>query len=133
MDFSELILLLHNEVQKCYDYVDASSKANDENQGGIHIAMDKIELELPISLTEVEIKHTKEDFKKFPVKLQAFKRPFDAQFYGERIEKFDLTKIKKLEGKKIGAKIISQSDNSTDAVIPELITRMRITLRPIIK
>lgn len=133
MDLSELLLLLHSEVQKCYDYVDDSSRNDDGIGGGLHISMEKIEIELPISLAQEEIQHTQSEFKKMPVKLQKFKRPFDEKFYGDRLKGFDVDKFKTIKGKTLGATVLNTNDKLNENFTPEFTGKLRITLKPIVK
>ena len=142
MDLSELILLMHHEVQKTYDLVDIAAK---ESGSSLHISLERIEIELPASLSEEEVSVAEKDIQHLPISLQQFKKPFTVNAFGKflqvKTEVSTKTKSKTktkaksatIKGKTIGIKVLGPNDKLNEDLSAEFVGRLRIVLKPVIK
>jgi|GEM_PF-2650615 len=132
MEIAELILMLQNEVQRSYDLVEESLRNNSSNP--IYINIEKMEIELPVTMRENEKKVDISKLKKQAVAEQKFHLPFDLQtiVQSNKIDFIKTLKQKELKGKTIQIELLSESDQKGSPISSEKIGRIRLTLKPIL-
>jgi hypothetical protein len=132
MEIAELILMLQNEVQRSYDLVEESLRNNSSNP--IYINIEKMEIELPVTMRENEKKVDVSKLKKQAVAEQKFHLPFDLQtiVQSNKIDFIKTLKQKELKGKTIQIELLSESDQKGSPISSEKIGRIRLTLKPIL-
>lgn len=132
MEIAELILLLQHEVQRSYDLVEESIRNDSSNP--IYVTIEKMEIELPVIMSETEKKVDLAQLKKQTVAEQKFHLPFDLQTVMDR-QKTDFIKNltkKELKGKTIQIQVLSDQDQKANTIGSESIGRIRLTLKPIL-
>jgi len=132
MEIAELILMLQNEVQRSYDLVEESLRNNSSNP--IYINIEKMEIELPVTMRENEKKVDISKLKKQAVAEQKFHLPFDLQtiVQSNKIDFIKTLKQKELKGKTIQIELLTESDQKGSPISSEKIGRIRLTLKPIL-
>jgi hypothetical protein len=133
MEIAELILLLQNEVQRSYELIEDTIK--DGSSTPIYISIDKMEIELPIVVTEKEKELSVEDLKKESIALQKFQLPFSlmAISKADKSEYIKQLKEKQVKGKSIQVEVLNESNEKTQSLTPEKIGRLRLYLKPVLK
>jgi len=132
MDLSELIVMLHHEVQKSYDFIDAAAKSQTPGLPVIYISLEKMEVEVPVAMSERKSTFKYKDFKGEPLHIQNFKLPYNAEIFRELPIKSP-EEISVIKGKAVSIQILGPEDQKTENLEKEFVGRMRITLKPIIK
>ncbi len=130
MDLSELLVMLQYEIQKSYDFVEEISRAEkDEKTSVLHIVLERVELELPITLGETYTLFEPEKVKELPLPAQKLALPYKAQTAAKKGK----VPEKKFGGKIISAKLIGATDKIDRRATPERIGRIKIVLKPILE
>jgi hypothetical protein len=132
MEIAELILLLQHEVQRSYDLVEESLRNNSSNP--IYVNIEKMEIELPVVMSESEKKVDVSQLKKQTSAEQKFHMPFDLQTMTRRNKTDFIKDVKKKEltGKTIQIQILSENDQKGNPIGAEKIGRIRLTLKPLL-
>jgi hypothetical protein len=130
MDLSELLILLHYEVQKSYDFVHAITRSEgDKNTSVLHIALEQVEIELPVSLEERDAVFEPKKFKGLPIAVKMLNVPYSAKSTSEKIE----IPKKELKGKAIAVKIVGPIEKVDKRFVKENLGRIKVVLKPILK
>ncbi len=80
MTLSELILLLHYEVQKSFNLVDELANSNDsQNTVNVHLGMEKFEITIPISINERDMYYSEVNRKVEDERFRKFHYPLIIQ------------------------------------------------------
>jgi hypothetical protein len=132
MDLSELIVMLHHEVQKSYDFIDAAAKINTPGVPVIHISLEKMEVEVPVAVSERRSTFKYENFKGEPLHIQNFRLPYSAEVF-KKIPIQRPENMEVIKGKSVSVEILGPEDQKAENLVKEFVGRMRITLKPIIK
>lgn len=128
-----MILLLHHEVQRSYDFVETTARETPSNTSNIYMAIDKLEVELPVVLHSAEKKVSKSNLKKEKGSIRKFNAPFELRNYaGAGLEELLKATSKDLKGKSIQLQIVGPEEAKSPDLSPEKIGRVRITLKPIV-
>jgi hypothetical protein len=129
MDLSELVVLLHYEVQKSYDFVEAVSRTEaDGNASVLHLALEQVEIDLPASLEEVDSIFDPQKVIELPLSTKLLKVPYTPE---SATQKGWLPK-KAVIGKAVSVKSVSPIEKPDQRVAAETIGRIRVILKPII-
>ena len=129
MDFSELLILLHYEVQKSYDFVHAITRADgDKNTSVLHIALERVEIDLPVSLEERDAVFDPKKFKGLPKAVKMLNVPYSAKLTAEKIQ----IPRKEVRGKAISMKIVGPIEKIDESVVKENLGRIKVVLKPIL-
>jgi len=134
MELSELIGLLKYEIQKSYDFsTNLARKDIDDNTSVINIELEKIEFDLPLLLTEKEVEFNRADKKHQG--LPKFAKLFRMPFLPERLSNIPAGRVPKgtIKGRIIDVDLIGPTENIDDSITKEIITRMKIVLKPVLK
>lgn len=130
MDFSELLNLLHYEVQKSYDFVHAITRAEgDKNTSVLHIALERVEIDLPVTLEERDAVFEPKKLKGLPKAVKKLNVPYSEKTAADKIH----LPRKEVKGKAVSMKIIGPIEKIDERVSKENIGRIKVVLKPIIK
>ncbi len=126
MTLSELILLIHWEVQKSFNLVDELSKSDDStNATNIHLGMEKFEITIPISINENEMDYSEVNRKVEDERFRKFYYPLIIQSDKEIKGKVKGISAKK-KGKVLEVEVKSIVDEKSNP--KERLGQMTITL-----
>lgn len=129
MDFSELLILLHYEVQKCYNFVEAITRVEgNKDISVLHIALERVEIDLPVTLEERESVYDPKVLKGLPEAVKMLNVPYSAKLIAERIR----IPQEEVKGKAISVKIVGPIEKIDERVVKENIGRIKVILKPII-
>jgi hypothetical protein len=129
MDLSELIVLLHYEVQKSYDFVDRVSRTETEpNVSFLHLALEQVELELPVRLEERDAIFDPKKVIGLPRSAQLLQVPYTP----DSATKKDWLPNEPTTGKAVGVNIVGPIEKIGQPTITENIGRLKVVLKPIL-
>lgn len=128
MKLTDLINLLHSEVQKSYDFIEEASFSR-RTDSGIHIALEKMEVDIPVTFDEKQELFNQRKVKKLPQIAQKLQVPYSAENFviSEKIDK-----LKNFKGKNLEVNLISNTEKVTSDTLSKF-GRIKITLIPIKK
>jgi|GEM_PF-7021617 len=130
MDFSEFLILLHYEVQKCYDFVEAITRVEgNKDISVLHIALEKVEIDLPVSLEGRDVAFDPKKLEGLPESVKMLSVPYTAKSVAEKVRLHQ----EPFTGKAISVKIVGPVEKIDERVVKENIGRIKVVLKPIIK
>ena len=130
MKFNDLLMLLQYETQKSYDLVDSIAQSGDQkNDLNIRIAMESVEIEIPVIFYEGDAKYDPADNKDQPDNLKHFSVPYTVKTTVNR----RVLPREPVSGKVLETRIIGPPEKTDDNYSAETIGRIRIVLKPVIK
>lgn len=130
MNLSELLVLLQYEIQKSYDFVEEITRVEEDKKISVlHLALERIEMELPITLREAYTLFEPEKVKELPLPAKKLQLPFKPRTASDRGK----VPEKRFAGKIISAKLIGVADKIDRRAAPERIGRIRLVVRPILE
>jgi hypothetical protein len=131
VQISELLLMLQHEVQKTFDFVDEARAefAGRPDASVLHIALERVEIELPITLAGRDGVFDPKPFRGLPKSIRRLQVPYTPRAALER----GYVPRKPMAGKFVEAEIIGLAEGADDRVDKERIGRIKVVLRPIIK
>lgn len=121
MQISELIATLHHEVAKSYTYIAEIKGGSDAEASVLHINIERMEIELPVTLSQQDIEFNPQNFKGSP---RAFKKLF-VPF----LPQTNSLPQKLVKGKTIDAEVIGHVEKIDDRVSPDSIGRIKIMFK----
>jgi hypothetical protein len=130
MDLSELLTLLQHEIQKSYDFVEEITRSEeDEDRAVLHIALEKVEIELPIILKEEYQTFDPEKIRDLPLPARRLIVPYKPQWTKKRA----YVPEEKYRGKIISAKLVNATEKIDREMDKEKIGRIKVVLKPILE
>ncbi|MFZ5354053.1 MAG: hypothetical protein ACOZCL_15215 [Bacillota bacterium] len=129
MNMHELILMLQYEVQKSLDFIDSTSGKKTDDTSILHISLERVEMELPISISEKEVIFDPKALKGMP---QVYKR-LQLPYTSAAAEGKTYIPKKVVKGRGIETKILGPIDKLDDKLEKEFIGRIKVVMKPIIK
>jgi len=130
MKIHELVAALQYEVQKSFEFAENSAKLSQAKSGPLlHISVERMEVELPVKLSEIRDEINLSSLKDLPASIQKFRLPFTVE---TAIGK-DLGKRKTIKGTAIDVVIVSPDDSKSEDVASEKIGRIKVVLKPVFK
>jgi hypothetical protein len=124
MQISELIATLHHEVAKSYTFIAETKGDVGAEASVLHINIERLEIELPITLSQQEVEFKPTDVKGQPIAFQKLSMPFTP--HKDRVPKKPVT------GKTIMAEIVGPAEKVDDRVSPESVGRIKIMFKLVI-
>lgn len=129
MELSELVVLLHYEVQKSYDFVKAISRVEaDPDASTLHITLEHVEIELPATLKEARFVFDPKKQKDLPASVQLLRLPYTAEVAARRPS----LPTQAFTGKTVSVEIIGPNEKIDNRTTSEKIGKIKIILKPII-
>ena len=130
MQLSELLVLLQYEVQKSYDFVHAITRAEvNKDTSVLHISLERVEIDLPVSLEEREASYNPKQFKSLPEAVKRLNVPYSPESAARKIP----IPHKEVKGKSIHMNIVGPTEKIDETVTKEKIGRIKVVLKPVIK
>ncbi len=131
MDMCELLNLLHHEAQKTYDFVHAVTRPEGgKDASTLHIAMESIEIEVPVTMTARDAVFDPTAVKGLPRTAQALRIPYLAS--GKTHQGVSIPR-KRVEGKSLVLEVVGPIEKLDDRVAKESIGRIKVVLKPVLK
>ena len=124
MQISELIATLHHEVAKSYTFIAETKGGTGTETSVLHINIERLEIELPVTLSEQEVEFNPANVKGQPIVFQKLSVPFTPR-------KGDLPS-EIVTGKTIMAEIVGDMEKLDDRVSPESVGRIKIVFKLVI-
>lgn len=124
MQISELIATLHHEVAKSYTFIAETKGGAGTETSVLHISIERVEIEVPIMLSQQEVEFKPADVKGQPSAFQKLSVPFTPQK--------NLLPKKPVMGKTVIAEIVGHVEKMDDRVSPETVGRMKIVFKTVI-
>jgi len=125
MQVSELIATLHNEVAKSYTFISEIKGSVNTGTSVLHISIERVEIDLPVMLSQQEVKFNPKDVKGLPMAFKKLAVPFISSQV-KTIPK------KAVTGKTVNAEIVGHVEKIDDSVSPESIGRMKIVFKLVV-
>lgn len=125
MQVSELIATLQNEVSKCYTFINETKSQVKTGDSVLHIALEKVELELPITLAEKEVMFDPKAVKGTPNALKRLGVPFSSYSVGHK----NNIPQKQIKGKGIDVEIVGPVQNIDEKVSKESLGRIKVVFK----
>ena len=130
MNLSELLVMLQYEIQKSYDFVEEITRAQeDEERSVLHVALEKVEIELPITLKETSTTFDPRKVERLPISVKRLAVPYKP----EMITKKGAIPENRYTGKTASVKLVEPTEKVDKTVTPEKIGRIKVSLKPILK
>ena len=130
MNLSELLVLLQYEIQKSYNFIEEITRVEEDKKISVlHLALERVEIELPITLRETFTLFEPEKMNELPSPAKRLNLPFKSKTAAKRGEMPE----KKFVGKIISAKLIGTTDKIDRRATPERIGRIKLVMRPILE
>jgi hypothetical protein len=129
MEIKDFLVMLQYEVQKSFDFVDATKGIKDSEASVLHIALEKVEVELPVTFSSKEIVYKPAESTHFSPAVKRLKLPYHEKTV---IDKLYLPR-KELKGSSINVEIIGPNESIDEKYSSELIGRIKVTMKPILK
>ena len=123
MELSELLVLLHYEVQKSHNFVHYQSE-EDRSKKSIRCWMQEVKLESPRKTDISRVRFLKEDFEQLDKRLQALKCPFEIDVISRPSD--DESAI---SGRVVVVDLVCPSDAKQECCE---IGKLKVVLRPIL-
>lgn len=131
MEIAELILLLQHEVQRSYDLVEDSIRKDNPNP--VYINVERLEIDLPVMVTEGQRTERVADLKKAETSMKKFQLPFSAAQKGRAVPVDELLKsirAKELKGPTLRVRVVGEDEDLSGGK-ENRIGRLRLVLKPL--
>jgi len=129
MKVHDLLIILQHEVQKSLDFIDETKGLKDPSIPAVHISLETVEIELPLTFTEVDAKWDPKEMKGNPAAVKRLEIPYIPELVAERGQ----IPRRELNGKAIETRIIGPVDKLDERTQKEMVGRIKVVLKPILK
>ena len=124
MQISELIATLHHEVTKSFTYIAETKGGDGADASVLHLTIERVEVELPITLSQQDVEYKPADLKGQPIAYKKLMVPFTS--LKGRLPS------KAVTGKAIMAEVVGHTEKIDDRVSPESVGRIKVTFKVVI-
>ena len=125
MQIGELIATLQHEVQKSYSFINETRSDVKNDASVLHIALERVEVELPITLAEEDVVFDPKTVKGVPNVIKKLSVPFSAQSVGHK----GYLPKKQLRGKSISAELVGHVQKLDEKVSKESLGRIKVVFK----
>ena len=134
MELSELLALLHYEIQKSYDFAEHIARGEaGPTTSVLQVALERVELDIPVSIAEGEraFNRSSKQMQKLPTYAKRFLLPYSPEQLAV-IKKGGIPKGE-VVGRTLDIQLIGPAEKIDETRNAENIGRLRIVLKPVIK
>jgi hypothetical protein len=134
MELAELLGVLQYEVQKSYDFAaDLARKDLAESSSVLQVAMERVEIDLPILLREKKRRFNRADREIQP--LPNFAKWYKLPYLPEKISVYGRGKVPKgeLEGTTVEVELVGPEEGADDKFKAEKLSRLKVIMKPVMK
>jgi len=128
MQIGELIATLQHEVQKSYTFINETRSDVKTEASVLHIALERVEVELPITLAEEEVVFDPKAVKGIPNAIKKLGVPFSPQSVGHK----GYLPKKQIKGKSISAEIVGHVQKIDEKVSKETLGRIKVIFKLVV-
>ncbi len=129
MEMREFLAMLQFEVQKSFDFVEETKGVKDRDISTIHIALEKVEVDLPVTFSPKEISYKPKELKGIDPIVKRLRLPFHERTV---TDKFYIPR-NELKGHSIEVNIIGPNEKLDEKYATELVGRIKVVMKPVLK
>jgi hypothetical protein len=129
MNLSELLVLLQYEIQKSYDFVEDITRAEGKDTSVLHIAIEMVEIELPITVAETQVTFDPKKVEKLPLPVKKLSIPYKML---EVVKRGEVPQAK-FKGQSVAVGVVGPTEKKDKEITKEQIGRIKVVLRPILR
>jgi hypothetical protein len=129
MDLSELLALVHHEVQKAYDFVHETSRPEDgSSESALHIALESVELEMPVMFSEASVLYEPDKLVEVSDALKRLKVPYQSDQASVSTQVPD----RPIKGRAVRVQLIGPKEKLDPKLKRAKIGRVKVVVKPIL-